>query len=117
MLDVGETLFDGTRAWTRAAQAAGVTPLTLFAALGALIDRGADHRAVWELLGIPPARGPTPTPSGVTFWVKNVTGLASVRLVGAERFDVLAGDLGDQLEVTVVMQDSQTSEFGQRGDQ
>ncbi len=52
IFDVGETLVDETRAWTAMADAAGVTPLTLFAALGALIERGEDHRHVWELLGV-----------------------------------------------------------------
>ena len=57
VFDVGETLVDETRAWTEHAHEVGVTPLTLFAALGALIERGGSHQAVWELLGVqPPAR-------------------------------------------------------------
>lgn len=51
VFDVGETLVDETRAWSEQAQEAGVTRLTLFAALGALIERGEDHRRVWTLLG------------------------------------------------------------------
>ncbi len=54
VFDVGETLVDETRAWSAHADAAGVTRLTLFAALGALIERGADHRGVWELLSRQP---------------------------------------------------------------
>jgi HAD superfamily hydrolase (TIGR01509 family) len=54
VFDIGETLVDETRAWTLGAQRAGVTPLTLFAALGALIERGEDHRHVWSLLGKQP---------------------------------------------------------------
>lgn len=54
MFDVGETLVDETRAWSELADAAGVTPLTLFAALGALIERGENHRLVWALLGVKP---------------------------------------------------------------
>jgi HAD superfamily hydrolase (TIGR01549 family) len=50
VLDVGETLVDETRAWSLLADAAGLTRLTLFAALGALIERGEDHRKVWDLL-------------------------------------------------------------------
>lgn len=50
VFDVGETLIDETRAWSLEAERIGVTPLTLFAALGALIERGADHREVWALL-------------------------------------------------------------------
>ena len=57
VFDVGETLVDETRAWSQQADAAGVTRLTLFGALGALIERGEDHRGVWSLLGVDrPAR-------------------------------------------------------------
>jgi FMN phosphatase YigB (HAD superfamily) len=57
VFDVGETLVDETRAWTEHAHEVGVTPLTLCAALGALIERGGSHHAVWDLLGVrPPAR-------------------------------------------------------------
>lgn len=52
VFDVGETLVDETRAWSEVAGAAGVTPLTLFGALGVLIERRADHRRVWDLLGV-----------------------------------------------------------------
>lgn len=56
VFDVGETLIDETRPWAEAADAVGVTQLTLFGALGALIERRADHRQVWELLGVEPPR-------------------------------------------------------------
>lgn len=52
VFDVGETLVDETRAWSALADAAGITRSTLFAASGALIERGDDHRKVWELLGV-----------------------------------------------------------------
>lgn len=52
VFDIGETLVDETRSWSEAADAVGVTRLTLFAALGVLIERGVDHRQVWELLGV-----------------------------------------------------------------
>ncbi len=52
VFDVGETLVDETRAWSERADAVGVTRLTLFAALGALIERGQDHRGIWSLLGV-----------------------------------------------------------------
>ena len=59
VFDVGETLVDETRAWSEHADAVGVTRLTLFSALGALIERGEDHRRVWDLLGVaPPAKSP-----------------------------------------------------------
>lgn len=50
--DVGETLIDETAAWAQRAAEVGVTQLTLFGALGALIARGEDHRRVWGLLGV-----------------------------------------------------------------
>ncbi|UZN04979.1 HAD family hydrolase [Cellulomonas sp. S1-8] len=60
VLDVGETLVDETRAWTRVAQGVGVTPLALMGVLGALAERGEPHTRVWEVLGVePPARPPT----------------------------------------------------------
>jgi HAD superfamily hydrolase (TIGR01549 family) len=52
VFDVGETLVDETRVWGLHADRAGVTRLTFFAALGAVIERRDDHRNVFELLGI-----------------------------------------------------------------
>jgi FMN phosphatase YigB (HAD superfamily) len=43
---------DETGMWMRIAHAAGVTPLTLMAGLGATIALGRQHDDVWELLGI-----------------------------------------------------------------
>lgn len=55
--DVGETLVDEERAWRAVAEAAGVAPHALWAALGVTIERGVEHHAVWELVGKePPAR-------------------------------------------------------------
>ena len=52
VFDVGETLVDETRVWSLDADRAGLTRLTLFAALGALIERRDDHRNVFQLLGV-----------------------------------------------------------------
>jgi FMN phosphatase YigB (HAD superfamily) len=49
VFDVGETLADETRAWGVWADWLGVPRLTLFAALGAIIARGGQHREVFEL--------------------------------------------------------------------
>jgi len=49
VFDVGETLVDETRAWGVWAEWLDVSPLTLAAALGAVIARGGDHREVFEL--------------------------------------------------------------------
>jgi FMN phosphatase YigB (HAD superfamily) len=47
--DVGETLIDETRDWGEWADYLGVTRLTFFAALGAVISRGQHHREVFNL--------------------------------------------------------------------
>jgi FMN phosphatase YigB (HAD superfamily) len=56
--DAGETLVNETRQWTIDAGWLGVTPLTMFAALGAVIARGEDHRRAFELIrpGFDPQR-------------------------------------------------------------
>ena len=52
VFDVGETLVDETQMWTRAAEAAGVTPFTLMGVLGGLIARGEHTRRVWSILDV-----------------------------------------------------------------
>ncbi len=59
VFDVGETLVDETRSWTAHARDVGVTPLTLMGVLGASIERGEDHRAVWSRLGVAPPGRPS----------------------------------------------------------
>jgi FMN phosphatase YigB (HAD superfamily) len=50
VFDVGETLVDETRIWGEWADWVGVPRLTFFAALGAVIERGEDHRRVFDLV-------------------------------------------------------------------
>jgi FMN phosphatase YigB (HAD superfamily) len=52
VFDVGETLVDETRAWSAHAEAVGLTSFALMGVLGALIERGEDHRGVWRVLGV-----------------------------------------------------------------
>jgi HAD superfamily hydrolase (TIGR01509 family) len=52
VFDVGETLFDETRIWERAADRAGVPPFTLMGVLGGLAARREHHDRVWEVLGV-----------------------------------------------------------------
>ena len=52
VFDVGETLFDETGIWERAADAAGVPRFTLMGILGGLAARGEPHTRAWELLGV-----------------------------------------------------------------
>lgn len=54
VFDVGETLVDESRAWSLQATEVGVTPFALMGALGALIERGEDHRRVWDMLDVEP---------------------------------------------------------------
>ncbi len=50
-LDVGETLIDETRVWSLWADELGVPRLTFLAALGAVIERGGEHRDVFQIFG------------------------------------------------------------------
>lgn len=50
-LDVGETLIDETRLWGTWADELRIPRLTFFAALGAVIERGLEHQAVFGLFG------------------------------------------------------------------
>ena len=52
VFDVGETLFDETGIWQRAADVAGVPRFTVMGILGGLAARGEHHSRVWELLGV-----------------------------------------------------------------
>lgn len=51
-LDVGETLIDETRVWSLWADELGVPRLTFLAALGAVIERGGEHRDVFPIFGV-----------------------------------------------------------------
>ena len=50
--DVGETLVDEERWWRAVADAAGVGPHVVWAALGKTIERGEEHWELWRHLGI-----------------------------------------------------------------
>jgi HAD superfamily hydrolase (TIGR01662 family) len=94
VFDIGETLVDESRAWSIQARRAGLTTLTLFAALGALIEAGRDHREVWDLLGVPPP-GPAPPYELEDFYPDAVVGLQAVRHAG-----YLVGLAGNQPQHT-----------------
>jgi HAD superfamily hydrolase (TIGR01509 family) len=55
IFDVGETLFDETGIWERAADGAGVPRFTLMGVLGGLAARGEHHDSVWDVLSVEPA--------------------------------------------------------------
>jgi len=50
--DVGETLVDEERWWRELARRSGLRPHVVWAALGVTIERGEEHHALWEHLGI-----------------------------------------------------------------
>jgi FMN phosphatase YigB (HAD superfamily) len=50
--DVGETLVDEERYWRTVADAAGVGPHVIWAALGVTIARGEEHLGLWRHLGL-----------------------------------------------------------------
>lgn len=50
--DVGETLVDESRIWTRHATRLGIPTFTFFGVFGALIAQGRDHREVFDVFGI-----------------------------------------------------------------
>ena len=52
VFDVGETLFDETGIWQRAAAATRTPAFTVMGILGGLAARGEHHGKVWELLGV-----------------------------------------------------------------
>jgi FMN phosphatase YigB (HAD superfamily) len=64
VFDIGETLVDETRAWGLHANRAGLTHLTFFAALGAVIERRDHHTTVFDVLGIDRTGPPEPYERG-----------------------------------------------------
>jgi HAD superfamily hydrolase (TIGR01662 family) len=50
--DVGETLVDEERWWRVVCERSGLQPHVVWAALGVTIERGEEHDALWEHLGI-----------------------------------------------------------------
>jgi HAD superfamily hydrolase (TIGR01549 family) len=50
--DVGETLVDEERWWRELCEGSGLQPHVVWAALGVTIERGEEHDALWEHLGI-----------------------------------------------------------------
>ena len=57
VFDVGETLVDEERWWRELCRRGGLQPHVVWAALGVTIERGEEHTALWDHLGVatPPA--------------------------------------------------------------
>jgi FMN phosphatase YigB (HAD superfamily) len=75
--DIGETLVDETRVWAGWADALGVTQLTFFGVLGAVIERGEHHRRAFEIVA-----------PGV-----DVPAMHDARVAAGEVLDYVASDL------------------------
>jgi HAD superfamily hydrolase (TIGR01509 family) len=90
VFDVGETLFDETGMWERAADAAGVPRFTLMGVLGGLAARGDRHSLVWSLLGVD---RPETTWSPDELYPDALTCLAALRARG-----LLVGAVGNTPE-------------------
>ncbi len=54
IFDLGETLVDETRQWEVVAKATGVPFFTLAGVIGSVVERGLEHRAAYEELGVEP---------------------------------------------------------------
>jgi FMN phosphatase YigB (HAD superfamily) len=52
VFDVGETLVDEERWWRELCERAGLQPHVVWAALGVTIERGEEHTALWDHLGV-----------------------------------------------------------------
>jgi HAD superfamily hydrolase (TIGR01549 family) len=52
VFDVGETLVDEERWWRELCERVGLQPHVVWAALGVTIERGVEHDALWELVGV-----------------------------------------------------------------
>jgi HAD superfamily hydrolase (TIGR01549 family) len=52
VFDVGETLVDEEGWWRRLCERAGLQPHVVWAALGVTIERGEEHDALWDHLGL-----------------------------------------------------------------
>ncbi len=94
--DVGETLVDEERYWRRIAESVGVRPHVLWAALGATIARGEEHRQVYGYLGVD---APPPAPAYYEkddLYADALSSIAALRARGV--FVGVVGNQSTQLE-------------------
>ena len=92
--DVGETLVNEARWWAELAARVGIEAHVIWAALGAVVDRGERHGLAWELLGVE-------RPDGVGFEGADLYDDAEPclrRLRDGGYFVGLAGNVGRPLE-------------------
>lgn len=94
--DVGETLVNEGRWWAELGRAAGVEPHVVWAAVGAVVDRGERHSRVWDLLGVEQPRRDTVGWEGADLYEDAVPCLERLRDAGY--FVGLAGNIGREIE-------------------
>jgi FMN phosphatase YigB (HAD superfamily) len=94
--DVGETLVNEGRWWAELGRAAGVEPHVVWAAVGAIIDRGERHSRVWDLLGVERPSRETVGWEGADLYEDAAPCLQRVRAAGY--FIGLAGNIGREIE-------------------
>jgi HAD superfamily hydrolase (TIGR01662 family) len=80
VFDVGETLVDETRLWGAVADAIGLPRLTVFGAIGGVIERGGHHQDVFAVLGR--ERVPWPAVDAGDLYADALPCLARLRAAG-----------------------------------
>jgi FMN phosphatase YigB (HAD superfamily) len=93
---VGETLVNEGRWWAELGRAAGVEPHVVWAAVGAVVDRGERHSRVWDLLGVQPPARETVGWEGADLYEDALPCLQRLRAAGY--FVGLAGNIGREIE-------------------
>ena len=95
VFDVGETLVDEERWWRELCARAGLQPHVVWAALGATIERGEEHDALWSHLGI---EQPTGWWRGLVYDVSDLYPDAVACLEQVRELGLQVGIAGNQTE-------------------
>src|SRR5262245_21479168 len=93
--DVGETLVDEERWWRELAERSGLQPHVVWAAVGVTIERGEEHDALWEHLGI---EEPTGWWHGLTYRHEDLYPDAIGCLEAVRALGLRVGIVGNQTE-------------------
>jgi HAD superfamily hydrolase (TIGR01509 family) len=93
--DVGETLVDEERWWRELAERSGLQPHVVWAALGVTIERGEEHDALWDHLGL---ERPVGWWHGITYSLDDLYPDALDCLERVRALGLLVGVVGNQTE-------------------
>jgi HAD superfamily hydrolase (TIGR01549 family) len=91
--DVGETLVDEERWWRVLAERSALQPHVIWAALGVTIERGEEHNALWDHLGI---ERPTASWKTLTYDLDDLYPDAIGCLEGVRALGLRVGIVGNQ---------------------